>query len=219
MNAERQRALRGYVARGAIGPDGMALPPKYVIPGDDSKPRPLVPYATVLVGTDRQIGYADGVERTDADGNLREIVIEEWEALVYVQFFRAGAKERARRFGAWLDSPDGRLWEERMGLVAPPSGPLRGAGGRLTLDSVGRAQYAGSEGWGGSTGYQRTFGRMAIQAPISYRQIDEIVSVGLEERAGIDLVVRYTDHSAQAVGPITEIPVTVSGQPQTIIGR
>ena len=204
MNLDRQRAIRAFVSRGS----GLAR--SNVCPGNDSFPRPAGPYATVLVGTERQLGYSDSIERLNDDGDAREVVIEVWEALVYVQFFRDGAHDRAHRFGGWIDSPAGRLAEERMGLAEPV---LLDAMGDPVLDEDGAEQIDPDREWG-----PREFGRMAVTGEIAYRQIDEIVADSWEERAGIDLTIQYHHSFVQPTGPIAEVPVTVSGEALTIGG-
>ena len=180
MDVARQRALRGFVSLGS------GLPREAVCPGNDGAPRPGQAYATLLVVREGQVGYADAVTRCTDDGDARELIIELWEARVSLQFFRDGAHDRARQFAAFVDSPLGRLAEERMGLREPA---------------------APDQPWA-----PREFTRMALTGVLTYRQIDSIVGEEWEERAGIDFEVQYLHQFNQAVGPIEEVPVVVNGE-------
>ena len=186
---ERWRDFRAFVARGS-GPEGGALrlATNVVIPGDDTGPRPAGPFATVLVAEEEKRGYNATRTRFDeATQTTKEYIEELWRATVSVQFFRAGAHDRARHFHGWIETSEGLLYEERIGLTPPLSDRLP---------------------WG-----PRRFPPVAVQRPARYRQIDEVVADAWEERAGVDLVVEYTHHVVVDTGRVDEAPITVRRAP------
>ena len=97
------RAVRKFVN------DGTQLSPvgQKVIKGDDLGPRPNGLYASVLVISQAGEGVPYQTSSVNRDGDLDIQTINTIRATFSVQFYRAGARDLARRFVVWCSSASG----------------------------------------------------------------------------------------------------------------
>ena len=109
-----ERDVREYVAKGS------GMEPGKVIPGQTSGPAPSNAYATVLLISELPDGFVwtrnEGVDRDGSPG-IDATVYESLTLSYSVQWFRTGARDLARTFRLWAQSPAGILNAERRGLT------------------------------------------------------------------------------------------------------
>ena len=189
MNLDMERALRGYVARGAGLNQDLVRPGNQFVDRTSAR-RPDVAHATMLVVREDQIGYGETYREADATAlnGIRETTTQIWDAMLSVQFYRKGALATAQRFASWVNTPDGLLWERRLGREAPA---------------------APDDEWGDAPWYASI-----QQDTIAYRRLDEVIADKWEERAVLDLRVRYFLYitSPDAI-PIEDVTIKVSADP------
>ena len=110
-----ERAVRNYVGAGSgLNPDTL------VIPGQSKGPAPKEAYATVVLIDETADGTewtrhvrAGTAEAPTVDATVSESVTVSWS----VQFFRRGARDLARTFRVWAQSPLGIAEAARRGLT------------------------------------------------------------------------------------------------------
>jgi len=107
------------------------LDSKYVIPGNDSKPAPNVPYATVLEiaqkgsGIDSEVATAGPSEtQTTLEQSGRRIIT------FSVQFYKDGAAEFAEGLLSYASTTPGQIWLAQNGLTWSIAGDI------ISLDAV-----------------------------------------------------------------------------------
>ena len=118
-----ERNIGGYVA------EGSGLARASVIPGNEPGVAPIGPYATVVLISEVADGHSwtsdAPVAPDDPPSDLISQTVRESIASSYsVQFFRAGARDRARQFRLWAQSPTGIYGADRRGLTFYRAGPV-----------------------------------------------------------------------------------------------
>ena len=114
-----ERALRGVIAEGSL------LRSERVRPGNSDGPAPTELYATVLAISE-QTPALPWTQYTPADGDqLDARVGMVVRASFSVQWYRAGARDAARRCRLWLRSELGHEAAADAGLVMGRIGPIR----------------------------------------------------------------------------------------------
>ena len=161
--------------------DGSGLARQDVHPAQDQAPAPRRLFATVLLIDDAPYGgLIIGSDRKDGD---ERAYVHHRRALYSVQFFRKGAVAAAHRFSSWAETDGGLLAAEGGTRDVPPRGedPAWPNGIQVRLDF-----------------------------PIAVRRIDEIVKDGFEERAGLELAMRYADTFTEPDIGVDSVPLTVA---------
>ena len=96
-----ERAVRGYVAAGS------GLEPKQVVRGNGNPPASNGLYATVLLITATGQGIPYTLYQNAGPGQLDAATVGTVRARYSVQWYRQGARDAARRFSLWANSPAG----------------------------------------------------------------------------------------------------------------
>ena len=97
MPVEMERNIRAIVARGS------GLASSDVIPGNDAGPRPIAPYATLLLVDDPRRGYP--IKTPDIASMTRST--QHRRAIYSLQFYRKGAVDNALSFVTYIESDNG----------------------------------------------------------------------------------------------------------------
>lgn len=108
------KSLREFVAKGS------GLDFDLVTPGNDNHPRPVKPYATLLLITDRRMAYPARLEDEAAEMTSSASYRR---ATFSLQFYRTGALDYARDFCVWCESEIGLTTAEDLNfqvLQVPP---------------------------------------------------------------------------------------------------
>ena len=114
-----ERDVRAWVAAGS------GLEGKRVLRGKNRGIGPADPYATVLLISQRPDGQA-WVRYAPGEGMLLDSTTVSSDSFEYsVQWFRAGARDRGRRFQIWAESPAGIVAAAERGLTLYRSSELR----------------------------------------------------------------------------------------------
>ena len=125
--------VRAYVAQGS------GLAPKWVIPAEEMGPVPDEPFASVRIINDVQVGYAMDIETESVDGSVILYQRIYKSAVFSVQFYRKGAKVRAHRFAAWIQSPFSQEYEGLYCFSPQPPFDIRNLSEIITDDWEERA--------------------------------------------------------------------------------
>jgi len=119
MTEEQIAALRGLIARGS------GLDINNVIPAHDNGVLPDGLFATAHVVNDYSLGLPAITQHDmgiQGQGEYRE-------AIVAIEWLRAGAYDSALRFGSWVVSDLGRMDTRAAGLTIEPHSPVADASG------------------------------------------------------------------------------------------
>ena len=143
--------MRGYVA------EGSELDPSCVIPGQAAGPAPKDAYATVILIDETADGFewtSEAPGGTDAAPAVDQTAYESVNVSWSVQFFRKGARDYARTFRFWAQSPQGAAAAAKHGLTFYRTSGVR------QLDEVV------SEAWEERAGLDLYLGYVATAAPV-----------------------------------------------------
>lgn len=111
---------------------GSGLDGSLVIPGNDRYPSPTAPYASVLLYATRTLGT---YESAGVDGTADVRYDTHVRSTFSVQWYRAGAAERAESFRAWAATPAAEESFRGSGLSVLRCGDI------TRLDEVVSSQY------------------------------------------------------------------------------
>ena len=161
-----ERKVRAHIAAGS------KLPTENILPGNDPGPRPHNAFATCLLMTDRNIGYA-GDKVVETEDNTEELVKHVRASIFSIQWYRRGATERALEFVGWADTDIAKQKENIAGFrIQYPLQPRR-------MDELIDDQYGGRASLDLHLHYSRTTvvdtGRIDI-VPITIRTEAETIT-------------------------------------------